>query len=73
MHCYTTNTSVTSWNHTIAVARIPFNIILGCLLLMGLIGNSVAIHVCRLKQKREIQRTKDFRIPDSDGSPFQLF
>ena len=52
MNCYTTNTSVTSWNHSIAVARIPFNIILGCLLLIGLIGNSVAIHVCRLKQKR---------------------
>lgn len=52
MACYTTNVSVTDLNRVIAVSRLPFNIILVCLLLVGIVGNSIAIHVCHRKQKR---------------------
>lgn len=52
MTCYTTNASVTDRNRVIAVSRLPFNILLVCFLLVGIVGNSIAIHVCHRKQKR---------------------
>lgn len=52
MYCYSTNESVKHWNQIVSVSRLPFNIILGCLLVVGVLGNSVVVHVCRLKQKR---------------------
>lgn len=52
MVCHTTNASVTDRNRVIAVSRLPFNILLVCLLLVGIVGNSIAIHVCHRKQKR---------------------
>jgi hypothetical protein len=51
MNCYSINGSAKHWNQVVSDSRLPFNIVLGCLLIIGVLGNSVVVHVCRRKQK----------------------